>query len=105
MDKNILFIRRYTIIKELIEESFDVIEGDVCDYTFSEFLTEICWQVSDKKELLQLSGIGYNDLIHMWVRNNFHTHIRKVFENLLQKESCFDDVYDVNDEYDDGDYM
>ena len=41
----------------------------------------------------------------MWVRNNFHTHIRKVFKNLLQKESCFDDVYDVNDEYDNGDYM
>jgi hypothetical protein len=105
MDKNILFIRRYTMIKELIEESFDVIEGDVCDYTFSQFLTEICWRVSDKKELLQLSGIGYNDLIHMWVRNNFHTHIRKGFENLLQKESCFDESLFLNEGDDDGDYM
>ena len=45
------------MVKELIEESFDVLKGDVCDYTFSEFLTDVCWQVSDKKELLQLSGI------------------------------------------------
>ena len=58
-----------------------------------------------KKELLQLNGIGYNDLVHMWVRNNFHTHIRKMFEKFLQEESCFDDFYNVNDEYDNEEYV
>ena len=41
----------------------------------------------------------------MWVRNNFHTNIRKMFEKFLQEESCFDDFYDVNDEYDNEEYV
>jgi hypothetical protein len=104
MDKNIPFIRRYSIIKELIEESFDVLRGEVCDYAFGEFLTEVCWQVSDKRELLRLSE-GSIEIVHMWVRSNFYTYIRKMFEKLLQEESCFDDFYDDNDEYDNDDYI
>jgi hypothetical protein len=97
MNKNIPLIRRYSIINKLIDESFDVLRDEVCDYSFSEFLTEVCWQVSDKIDLLQLSDkIELIDLVHMWVRNNFGTYIRKMFEKLLQEESCFDDFYDVN---------
>ena len=106
-ENQIEFIRRYNQLKELVDNGIDVLNqsADLCDYTFSDFLEEVCWQVSDKKELLQLSGIGYNDLVHMWVRNNFHTHIRKMFEKFLQEESCFDDFYDVNDEYDNEEYV
>ena len=55
-ENQIEFIRRYKKIKDLVDEGIDVLsqETDICDYDFSGFLNEICWQVSDKMEHLNL---------------------------------------------------
>jgi len=89
MDPQLL--RRYVLIKELIDNSYDILRSEVCDYAFSDFLEEVCWQVSDHMDLETVDSI---EKIHRWVRNNFNDYIRENFDNLLNEENCDDDFYD-----------
>ena len=102
-ENQIEFIRRYKKIKDLVDEGIDVLsqETDICDYDFSGFLNEICWQVSDKMEYLNLptDTVGMIDNVHKWVRNNFSEHIRKEFDRIINDPNCnerFDDADDDN---------
>ena len=82
-------VRRYSKLKELVENGIDVLNQgtDLCDYVFSEFLTEVCWQVSDNMDELNLDPqiVGTIDKVHRWVRNNFNSHIREEFDKLIQR--------------------
>jgi hypothetical protein len=100
-ENQIEFIRRYSALKELVENAIDVLDqdGDVCDYTLSEFLTEVCWQVSDHMDDLNMNreSLGTIEKIHRWVRNNFGNHITKEFNVLIDTHNCswnYDDSYD-----------
>ena len=101
MKNNVSFLRRSTTIKELIDMSFDVLRDEVCDYVFSEFLTEVCWQVSDKMEYLYMDTekIGSIDTVHRWVRNNFDKYIRNNFDRLLEEERCDEGFDDADEDY------
>jgi hypothetical protein len=100
-ENQIEFIRRYEKIKELIDEGIDVLsqETDICDYDFYGFLNEICWQVSDKLEHLNLptNTVGMIENVHKWVKDNFDTYILEKFEIIMYDSNCnerFDDVDD-----------
>jgi hypothetical protein len=102
-NNNFTFLRRKEIIIDLIDNGIQVISDDVdlCDYTFSDFLTEVCWQVSDNSDEM---GIELNankiDLIHRWVRNNFSQYIKDEYLELLDTEGCNDyDDDDIDDNY------
>jgi hypothetical protein len=92
---DISFLRRKETIKDLIDNGIQAIRNDtdVCDYTFSEFLTEVCWQVSDNSDEL---GIANIPLVHRWVRNNFSQYIKDEYLELLDSEGCND--YDEDDD-------
>ena len=97
------FLRRKEIIKDLIDNGIEVIrdDTDVCDYAFSEFLTEVCWQVSDNSDELGIELTNTKiDLIHRWVRNNFSQYIKDEYLELIDSEGCND--YDKDE--DDLDY-
>jgi len=101
--QDISFLRRREAIIDLIDNGIDVIRNDtdVCDYTFSEFLTEVCWQVSDNSDKM---GIELNsnkiDLIHSWVRRNFSQYIKDEYLKLIDSEGCNDyDEDDIDDDY------
>ena len=81
------FIRRYSQLKELIDEGIDVLsqDDDICSYSFSDFLSEVSWQVSDKVNSLNLPD-NYIGEVHRWVRFNFTTYIREEFDKLMQLE-------------------
>ena len=83
------FIRRYSQLKELIDEGIDVLsqDDDLCGYAFSDFLEEICWQVSDKINSLHLPD-DYIGEVHRWVRFNFTTYVREEFDKLMSKYGC-----------------
>jgi hypothetical protein len=93
------FLRRKKTIKNLIDNGIEVLrdDTDICDYVFSEFLTEVCWQVSDNSDVM---GIELNsnkiDLIHRWVRNNFSQYIKDEYLELIDSEGCND--YDEDDD-------
>jgi hypothetical protein len=100
-ENQIEFIRRYKKIKDLVDEGIDVLsqETDICDYDFFGFLNEICWQVSDKLEHLNLptNTVGMIENVHKWVRDNFDTYILEKFEIIMYDSNCnerFDDVDD-----------
>ena len=100
-ENQVEFIRRYGTLKELVENAIDVLDqdADVCDYTLSEFLTEVCWQVSDHMDDLNMNreSLGTIEKIHRWVRNNFGNHITKEFNVLIDTHNCswnYDDSYD-----------
>ena len=104
-ENQVEFIRRYGTLKELVENAIDVLDqnDDLCDYTLSEFLTEVCWQVSDHMDDLNMDSeaLGTIEKIHRWVRNNFGDHITKEFNVLIDTHNCsgnFDDSYD-DEEY------
>jgi len=81
------FLRRKEKIKNLIDEVISNIdESDICDYTKGEFLTEVCWQVSDSfdEEIKE-------DIIHSWIRRNFTGYINKLYYDILK--DC-DDNFD-----------
>lgn len=101
MKNDVSFLRRSITIKELIDMSFDVLRDEVCDYVFSEFLTEVCWQVSDKMELLYLNPqiVGSIDTVHRWVRSNFNKYIRNNFDRLLEEEGCNEGFDDTDEDY------
>jgi hypothetical protein len=100
-ENQIEFIRRYKKIKDLVDEGIDVLsqETDICDYDFFGFLNEICWQVSDKMEHLNLptNTVGMIENVHKWVKDNFDTYILEKFEIIMYDSNCnerFDDVDD-----------
>ena len=100
-ENQIEFIRRYKKIKDLVDEGIDVLsqETDICDYDFFGFLNEICWQVSDKMEHLNLptDTVGMIENVHNWVKGNFDTYILEKFEIIMYDSNCnerFDDVDD-----------
>ena len=101
-ENQIEFIRRYEKIKTLVDEGIDVLSQDteICDYDFSGFLDEICWQVSDKMEYLNLptDTVGMIERIHKWVRNNFNDFIRNEFDRIIYDENCGERFDDVDDE-------
>jgi hypothetical protein len=83
------FIRRYSLLKELIDEGIDVLsqDDDLCSYSFSDFLSEVSWQVADKINLLSLPDNHIGE-VHRWVRFNFTTYIREEFDKLMNKHNC-----------------
>ena len=100
---NMAFLRRKEIIKDLIDNGIEVIrdDTDVCDYTFTEFLIEVSWQVSDNSDVMGIELTNNKiDLIHRWVRNNFSQYIKDEYLELLDSEGCND--YDKDE--DDLDY-
>jgi hypothetical protein len=97
------FLRRKKTIKDLIDNGIEVLRNDtdICDYAFSEFLTEVSWQVSDNSDVM---GIELNSnkivLIHRWVRNNFSQYIKDEYLELIDSEGCNDyDEDDIDDDY------
>ena len=114
-ENQIEFIRRYKKIKELVDEGIDVLSNDedFCGFNYSAFIEEVCWQVSDKMEYLNLptDTVGMIDNVHKWVRNNFSEHIRKEFDRIINDPNCnerFDDVddeeYSLQESYEDKEY-
>lgn len=101
-ENQIEFIRRYKKIKELVDEGIDTLnqQVDLCDYTSSDFLTEVCWQVSDHgDELFMSRNRDEIDIIHKWIHNNFDEYIRKEFDRVIDDHKCdegFDDADDYN---------
>lgn len=83
------FIRRYSLLKELIDEGIDVLsqDDDLCGYSFSGFLSEVSWQVSDKINSLHLPD-NYIGEVHRWVRFNFTTYVREEFDKLMSEYDC-----------------
>lgn len=84
------FLRREEKIKNLIDEVVSIAkeESDTCNYTKGEFLTEVCWQVSDSfGEKIK------EDIIHSWVRRNFRGYINKLYYDILR--NC-DEGYDYH---------
>lgn len=117
-ENQVEFIRRYKKIKELVDNGIDVIQQevnwgdeDMCGYTYSEFIEEVCWQVSDKMEDLNMDTetVGTIEKIHKWVTDNFDEYIRKEFDRLIDEHNCdegFDDADDDNlqESYEDKEY-
>lgn len=101
-ENQIEFIRRYKKIKELVDEGIDVLSNDedVCGYTYSDFIEEICWQVSDKMEHLNLptDTVGMIENVHKWVKVNFDTYILEKFEIIIDNSNCNERFDDVDDE-------
>jgi hypothetical protein len=101
-ENQIEFIRRYKKIKDLVDEGIDVLsqETDICDYDFYGFLNEICWQVSDKLEHLNLptNTVGMIENVHKWVKDNFDTYILEKFEIIMYDSNCNERFDDVDDE-------
>jgi len=101
-ENQIEFIRRYKKIKDLVDEGIDVLsqETDICDYDFFGFLNEICWQVSDKMEHLNLptNTVGMIENVHKWVKDNFDTYILEKFEIIMYDSNCNERFDDVDDE-------
>jgi hypothetical protein len=96
------FLRRREIIIDLIDNGIGTILNDdnICDYTFSEFLTEVSWQVSDNSDEMGIDNGTKIDEIHRWVKNNFSQYIKDEYLELIDSEGCND--YDKDD--DDLDY-
>jgi hypothetical protein len=114
-ENQIEFIRRYKKIKELIDEGIDVISNDedFCGFNSSAFIEEVCWQVSDKMEHLNLptDTVGMIENVHNWVKDNFDTYILEKFEIIIDNSNCnerFDDVddeeYNLQESYGDKEY-
>jgi hypothetical protein len=101
-ENQIEFIRRYKKIKDLVDEGIDVLsqETDICDYDFFGFLNEICWQVSDKLEHLNLptDTVGMIENVHKWVKDNFDTYILEKFEIIMYDSNCSERFDDADDE-------
>lgn len=114
-ENQIEFIRRYKKIKELVDEGIDVLSNDedFCGFNYSAFIEEVCWQVSDKMEYLNLptDTVGMIENVHKWVKDNFDTYILEKFEIIIDNSNCnerFDDVddeeYNLQESYEDKEY-
>ena len=96
------FLRRKEAIKDLIDNGIEVIldNDGLCDYTFFEFLTEVCWQVSDNSDEMGIDNNTNIPLIHSWVRRNFSQYIKDEYLKLIDSEGCNDyDEDDIDDDY------
>ncbi len=95
-------IRRYGKLKEMVENGIDTLnqEADLCDYTFSEFLSEVCWQVSDNMDEFNLDPqiVGTIDKVHTWVRNYFGLFIREEFDRIIEDHNCNEGFDDADDD-------
>jgi len=99
-------IRRFTQIQNVIDETFEELRSHICDFTFAEFVTEVCWLVSDNREDF---GIEFEDLadkiknttslIHKWVRHNLLDYIRNNFDRLIIEEGCTENYDDDLSEF------
>jgi hypothetical protein len=94
--------RRYEKLIELVDNGIDVLsqDEDLCSYTYSEFIEEVCWQVTDKIDQLNLSTekVDVIGKVHRWVRNYLGLYIREEFDRIIDEHNCgghYDDV----DEY------
>jgi hypothetical protein len=103
-ENQVEFIRRYKKIKELVDEGIDVLSNDedFCGFNYSAFIEEVCWQVSDKMEYLNLptDTVGMIENVHKWVMDNFSEHIRKEFDRIINDTNCNERFDDVDDEED-----
>jgi hypothetical protein len=101
-ENQIEFIRRYKKIKDLVDEGIDVISNDedFCGFNSSAFIEEVCWQVSDKMEHLNLptDTVGMIDKVHKWIKDNFDTYILEKFEVIIYNSNCNEGFDDVDDE-------
>ena len=100
-ENQIGFIRRYEQIKELVDEGIDVISNDedFCGFGYYDFIEEVCWQVSDKMNHLNLptDTVGMIENVHNWVRDHFAEHIKKEYHSLIEK-LCMVDRWDDADD-------
>ena len=101
-ENQVEFIRRYKKIKELVDEGIDVLSNDedFCGFNYSAFIEEVCWQVSDKMEYLNLptDTVGMIENVHKWVMDNFSEHIRKEFDRIINDPNCNERFDDADDE-------
>lgn len=102
-ENQIEFIRRYKQLKELVDNGIDVLNqsADLCDYTFSDFIEEVCWQVSDNMDVLNLDSqtVGTINKVHRWVRNNFSQYIRQEFDVIIKNHNCDEGFDDADEDY------
>lgn len=96
-------IRRISKLKELVDEGIDVLnqEEDLCNYTYSDFLTEVCWQVSDNMDELGMDteSVGSIEITHKWVVDNFNQYIRERFDEIIIDHNCSEGFDDSDDDY------
>jgi len=94
-ERQLTFLRRKNIIKELIDSGIKTIidDEDFCDYDFSSFLEETQWQVTDNLEKLGLPKDLDPTIIHDWIEDNFFEHINNEYRK-YKTIMCNDDPYD-----------
>ena len=102
-ENQVEFIRRYNQLKELVDNGIALLSqsDDLCDYTFSDFLEEVCWQVSDNMEYLNMTtkNAGVIREVHKWVRNNFSQYIRQEFDGIIEGHNCDEGFDDADEDY------
>lgn len=95
------FLRRYEILDRLVIQGIEVVQeqDDICDYSFKDFLEEIKWQVSDKKEEHKLGDDI--DFIHDLIEKHFYKKIKDYYDVKITPR-CEEDYN--NDDDDNLDY-
>ena len=89
-------VRRYEKLIELVNNGIDVLNQnndlneDLCDYTYNDFIEEVCWQVSDNMDQLNLSPetVGTIEKVHGWVRNYLGLYIREEYDRIIDEHNC-----------------
>ena len=80
------FLRRYSQIMNLIDLGIKEIRmGDICEYTYGDFLAEVCWQVSDNMD----DSIPIAN-IHSFIIINLNDYIRNKFDEYIELDGCND---------------
>lgn len=102
--EDVSFSRRRESIIDLVDDGIETIRDNdgVCDYAFSDFLQEVCWQVSDNSNEfgIDTDKPGMIDQIHRWVRNNFSQYIKDEYLKLIDEQGCNDyDEDDIDNDY------
>jgi len=96
-------VRRYEKLIELVNNGIDVLNQsvDLCDFTFGDFIEEVCWQVSDNMDELNLSTeeVGTIEKVHQWVRNYLGLHIREEFDRIIDEHNCDEGFDDADEDY------
>ena len=93
------FLRRYEILDRLVIQAIEVVQeqDDICDYSFRDFLEEIKWQVSDKKDEHKLGDDI--DFLHDLIGKHFYKQIKDYYDSEITPR-C-EEEYDNNDDDDD----
>ena len=96
------FLRRYEILDRLVIQAIEVVQeqDDICDYSFRDFLEEIKWQVSDKKDEHKLGDDI--DFLHDLIGKHFYDQIKDYYDTEITPR-C-EEEYSNNDDDDDLDY-